>query len=103
MANRNIDAVLGAVGQGHKEAEERQPRKAEAPKASKRKTIVATFTYTTDFLDQVRRLGLDWRARAIPASGAREGSVIQALAEAALADSGCLDAAFSNAKKRGRT
>jgi len=100
MAKRNIEAVLGAVGQGHQEAEARKPKKAAISVAPKRETIVATFTYTTEFLDQIRRLGLDWRASSIPASSAREGAVIQALAEAALSDPRCLEAAFIKASKR---
>lgn len=98
---RNIDAVLGAVGQGHGEAENRhQARKRTATKAPKKETVVATFTFTTEFLAQIRRMGLDWRDRAIPASCAREGAVIQALAQAALANPKCLEQAFQLAKNR---
>ncbi len=101
-AKRNIDAVLGAVSQGHGEAEKRnQPKPKPDTKPSKGgEMVVATFTFSADFLGQVRRLGLDWRDRAIPASGAREGAVIQALAQAALESPAILEKAFALAKGR---
>jgi len=100
MAKRNIDAVLSAIGQGHQEATERVPAKKAAPAPKRRETVVATFTYAVDFLDQIRRLGLDWRAEGLPASCTREGAVIQALAEVALADPKLLRTAIGKAKNR---
>jgi len=100
MAKRNIDAVLSAIGQGRQEASKRVPARKAATVPKKRETVVATFTYAVDFLDQIRRLGLDWRAEGLPASCTREGAVIQALAEVALAEPKLLKAAFGKAKNR---
>jgi len=101
VAKRNIDAVLGAVAQGHGEIKKRQTSKPKPAKPADRpETVVATFTFAVGFLAQIRRIGLDWRDRNIPASSCREGAVIQALARAAMDDPKALECAAKNAINR---
>lgn len=95
---RNIDSVLGAVAKGHEEATTKPRAKTVKPKVEANKRVMGSFLFSQSFLNEVRRQAMTWREEGLPASLAREGAVLEALAKVTLSNPALIQKALKIAE-----